>query len=210
MEQDLLAGLDALAHVLLARAAPVRFELASSAAEQREIFALRYATVVAEGWVAPSAYPDGLERDDYDASAMHIAGRQAGELVAAARLVFPKYGTRLPTEQEFELTVEPGGEVVDIGRAIVAKAYRSRDHTLFGALLSRCWLAIRKEGYGNLCGTASAERLARYRQFGLPLKIIGQPRPYWGEDRYPVCLKGNEFAAFANQFTGTEAGVPQP
>src|ERR1051326_4908005 len=169
-------GLDAVAQLLIARAAPVRFDVASSAAEQREVFVLRYATVVEEGWVSSAAYPDGLERDAFDESAVHIGGWQDAELVATARLVFPDRDRKLPTELEFELTVQPAGAVVDIGRAIVARSYRSKDHTLFGALLARCWLEIRTGGYANLCGTASGWRLERYRQFGLPLRIIGPPR----------------------------------
>jgi predicted GNAT family N-acyltransferase len=200
-EAELLEGLDALAHMLIARAAPVRFDVASSADEQLQIFALRYATVVEEGWVSPAAYPDGLERDAFDNSAVHVAGWQDAELVATARLVLPQKGRKLPTELDFELIVQPEGEVVDIGRAIVARDYRARDHTLFGALLSRCWLEIRKRGYMNLCGAASGWRLERYRQFGLPLRTIGPPRQYWGEERYPVFLEGREFASFARPFT---------
>ena len=196
-------GLDALAHLLISRAAPVHFDVASGEAEQRQIFALRYATVVEEGWVSPTAYPDGVERDAYDDSAVQIAGWQEGELIGAARLVFPQQRRKLPTEQEFELTVEPEDEVVDIGRAIVSRSYRSRDHTLFGALLARCWLEIRKYGYVNLCGTANGARLERYRQFGLPLRIIGPPRRYWGEERFPVFLEGREFASFARAFSLT-------
>jgi predicted GNAT family N-acyltransferase len=199
-------SLDALAHVLIARAAPVRFDVASSAAEQRQIFGLRYETVVEEGWVASTDYPDRLERDAFDDAAVHVAGWQDAELVATARLVFPEQGRKLPTELEFELTVQPQGAVVDIGRAIVSREYRSRDHTLFGGLLSRCWVEIRRRGYVNLCGTASGSRLERYRQFGLPLRIVGPPRHYWGEERYPVFLEGREFAAFAQLYAGQRAG----
>jgi predicted GNAT family N-acyltransferase len=201
-----LEGLDALAQMLIARAAPVRFVAASSAAEQRQIFALRYATVVEEGWASATEYPDGLERDAFDASAVHIGGWQDAELVASARLVFPEQGRKLPTELEFALTIEPEGEVVDIGRAIVAKAYRSSDHTLFGALLARCWLEIRERGYMDLCGAASGWRLERYRQFGLPLRIIGPSRQYWGDERFPVFLEGCEFATFAQPYTAARPG----
>ena len=206
-EKELLDGLDALAHLLIARAAPVRFEVTSSAAEQEQIFALRYATVVEEGWASSAAYPDGLERDAFDAAAVHIAGWQDSELVATARLVFPEQRRALPTEVDFQLTLEPKGAVVDIGRAIVAKAYRSSDHTLFGGLLSRCWLEIRQRGYANLCGAASGWRLERYRQFGLPLRTIGPARPYWGDERYPVFLEGLEFARFARRYPGLRSAA---
>ena len=94
------------------------------------------------------------------------------------------------------MSIEPVDGVVDIGRAIIVKDYRSAEHALFGALLGRCWLEIRARGYQNLCGAASGPRLEHCQQFGLPLRIVGPSRRYWGEDRYPVFLDGREFAEF--------------
>lgn len=188
--------LDGLANVLLVRAAPVQFERAASCAEQEAAYRLRFDTVVAEGWATAADFPDGLERDEFDGRAVHVLGRHGDRLVAVARLVFPEPGRPLPTEREFALRMEPANRVVDIGRAIIVKDYRSAEHTLFGALLARCWLEIRARGYQNLCGAASGPRLERYQKFGLPLRIVGKSRQYWGEDRYPVFLDGQEFAEF--------------
>jgi hypothetical protein len=126
-------------------------------------------------------------------------------MVAAARLVYPEPGRPLPTEQDFDLTMELADGVVDIGRAIIVKDYRSAEHTLFGALLARCWLEIHSRGYQNLCGAASGSRLEQYTQFGLPLRILGLSRRYWGEDRYPVFLEGHEFADFVRACGFTSA-----
>jgi hypothetical protein len=203
-----LEALDALANLLLARAAPVQFGPARSPAEQEAAYRLRFATVVEEGWAVATDFPDGLERDEFDDRALQVVGRDADRLIAMARLVFPEPARPLPTEQEFELTVHPGGSVVDIGRAIVVKEYRSAEHTLFGALLARCWLEIRARGYQDLCGAASGPRLERYQQFGLPLRILGPNRRYWGEERYPVFLDGQEFADFV-QARGLVSAVPR-
>jgi predicted GNAT family N-acyltransferase len=191
-----LDALDALANVLLLRATPVQFGPAESAAAREGAYRLRLATVVEEGWATAADFPDGLERDEFDGEAVHVLGQDRGRLIATARLVLPEPGRALPTERDFDLVVQPAGGVVDIGRAIVVKDYRSVEHTLFGALLARCWLEIRERGYQNLCGAASGPRLERYQQFGLPLRIVGPSRPYWGEDRYPVSLSGEEFADF--------------
>jgi hypothetical protein len=188
--------LDGLANVLLVRAAPVQFDRAASLAEQETAYRLRFDTVVAEGWATAADFPDGLERDEFDEGAVHVLGRHGDRLVAVARLVFPERGRPLPTEREFALSMEPADRVVDIGRAIIVKDYRSAEHTLFGALLACCWLEIRARGYQNLCGAASGPRLERYQQFGLPLRILGSMRRYWGEDRYPVFLDGQKFAEF--------------
>jgi hypothetical protein len=193
-----LDPLDALATVLLVRAAPVQFDRAASRAEQEAAYRLRYDTVVEEGWATAADYPDGLERDEFDERAVHVLGRLGDRLIAVARLAFPEPGRLLPTEREFELTMEPADGVVDIGRAIIVRHYRSAEHTLLGALLARCWLEIRARGFQNLCGAASGPRLERYQQFGLPLRILGPSRRYWGEDRYPVFLNGHEFADFVH------------
>jgi len=193
---DRLDALDALADTLLVRAAPVEFATTASPAEHQAVYRLRFATIVEEGWAAAADFPDGLERDEFDERAVHVVGRHDDGLVATARLVLPEPGQPLPTERDFELTMQPADGVVDIGRAIIVKDYRSAEHTLFGALLARCWLEIRARGYQNLCGAASGSRLERYKQFGLPLRILGSSRRYWGEDRYPVFLDGQEFADF--------------
>jgi N-acyl-L-homoserine lactone synthetase len=194
-----LCTLDALAKLLLTRAAPVQFDVAASHAEHEAAYRLRFDTVVEEGWATAADFSDGLERDAFDARAVQVLGRRDGRLIAVARLVLPEHGRALPTELEFELTMQPIDRVVDIGRAIIVKDYRSAEHTLFGALLARCWLEIRARGYQNLCGAASSRRLERYRQFGLPLRILGPSRRYWGEVRYPVFLDGEEFADFVQK-----------
>jgi predicted GNAT family N-acyltransferase len=203
-----LDALDALAQLLLARAAPAQFDVAASDDQQEAAYRLRFDTVVEEGWATPADYPDGLERDEFDAGAVHVLGRRDGRLIAVARLVFPAPGRPLPTELEFDLTMQPVGGVVDIGRAIIVKDYRSAEHVLFGGLLARCWLEIRARGFERLCGAASARRLERYQQFGLPLRILGPSRRYWAEDRHPVFLDGQEFAQFVQERGFTAAITP--
>ena len=195
------------------RAAPVQVDCAASRAEQEAVYRLRFATVVEEGWAPASDFPDGLERDEFDDRAVHVVGRHGDQLIAVARLVVP--GAWTTTSYRAGVRAErcsPAGRVVDIGRAIVAKDYRSAEHTLFGALLARCWLEIRARGYQHLCGAATGPRLERYQQFGLPLHILGPSRSYWGEDRYPVFLDGQEFADFvhARGFTSAMATDDAP
>src|SRR5207249_1131962 len=122
---------------------------AASPAEQEAVYRLRFDTVVEEGWATTEDFPAGLERDESDERAVHVLGRHGERLIAAARLVFPEPGRTLPTEREFDLTMQPADRVVDIGRAIIVKDYRSAEHTLFGALLARCWQEIRTRAYQN-------------------------------------------------------------
>ena len=189
-----LTQLDGVAHQLIACASPVRFTLAVSVAEREQVFRLRYATIVEEHWAAADNFPDGLEQDAYDDTAVHVVAWDGPVLAASARLVFPHAERRLPTEQEFDLMIPPVDRVVDIGRAIVAPPYRSGAHTVFAGLLARGWLEVRARGLQDLCGIASLARVERYREFGLTLHVLAPARPYWGEERVPLFLDGVEFA----------------
>jgi N-acyl-L-homoserine lactone synthetase len=191
---SVLAQLDELAHQLIARAAPIRFDVAASAPHREAVFQLRYATIVEEGWAAAADLPHGTEQDAYDATAVHVVGWDGQTLAATARLVFPDPQRPLPTEQEFSIIIDPPNRVVDIGRGIVAPEYRSATHTVFAGLLARAWLEVRSRGMRDLCGIATAARAERYRQFGLTLRVLGPPRQYWGEERLPLFLDGVEFA----------------
>ena len=193
-EASLLGRLDAMAGQLVARAAPIHFALARSPEERAAVFRLRFETVVKQGWTAQADMPEGLERDAYDDQAVLVAGWHGETLAATARLVFPDPSRPLPIEQEFELSSELPDSVVDLRRAIVAAPYRSRRHTVFAALLARCWLEVRGQGLHRVCGAATRAWLERYRQLGLPVRVLGPPQSYWGEERYPLFLDGLELA----------------
>ena len=55
----------------------------------------------------PEDYPGRLELDGRDDMAIHILGIDGDEAVATARLIFPEAGRLLPTEEAFELEIEP-------------------------------------------------------------------------------------------------------
>lgn len=205
-EAILLARLDDVARRLVSRAAPIRFELAFSPEQRAAVFRLRFETVVKQGWATATEFPEGLERDAYDDQAVLVAGWDSGTLAATARLVFPEASRPLPIEQEFGLEIEPRGGVVDLRRAIVTAPYRSRRHTVFVALLARCWLEVRSRGLHRVCGVATPAWLQRYRQLGLPVRVLGPARQYWGEERYPLFLDGMELGHVGLRGMAREAG----
>src|SRR4051812_45866490 len=102
-----LARADALATDVLARLAPLRYEVARTAAECEAAYRLRYRAIVERGWRTPADFPDGIERDAYDAEAIHILGWDGAVPIATLRLVCPVLGRQLPTEAAFDLIVEP-------------------------------------------------------------------------------------------------------
>ncbi len=188
--QEQLARIDHVAAALVRAAAPVRFVRATSDAERAEIYALRYRTVVAEGWVDAAALPDGLERDVHDEHAVHLVGRDGDMLAATARLVFPAATELFPTEEAFDVRLDDRGGVVDLGRGIVAPAYRGRGHVVFFALLAAVWLEARAAGFTRVCGTTAPSMLPHYRQMGFHVDVLGPSRVWWGETRLPILMDG--------------------
>src|SRR5438046_5273515 len=96
-QESALAQVDALALQFIALAAPIRFDVAHSPAELEAMYRLRYRIAIERGWATPTDLPDGLERDEYDDQALHIAGWDGPTLAATVRVVFPAVGRRLPT-----------------------------------------------------------------------------------------------------------------
>jgi N-acyl-L-homoserine lactone synthetase len=195
--EEQLHRIDRVAGAVVRARAPVQFARATTDAERAEVYALRYRTVVAEGWVAPAALPDGVERDAHDERAVHLVGRDGDVLAATARLVFPSATALLPTEEAFGVRLDDCAGVVDLGRGIVAPAYRGRGHLIFFALLAAVWLEARTAGFTRVCGTTAPAMLPHYRQMGFHVEVLGASRVWWGEERIPVLMDGTRASATA-------------
>lgn len=164
--------------------ADVQFGVAQDDAELEAVFRLRYETVIEKGWGRPEDFPDGLERDIYDERAIHIVGHTAdGVLVATGRVVLPASGLRLPTEDFFDLEIEPRQQVVDTGRGIVTHSHQR--HLVFLGLMSQSWVEMRARGFHEICGSMTKSMLRLYRLMDIPWTVLGDARLYWGEERFP-------------------------
>lgn len=190
MSPDGLTALDRLSERLLAGASELRVAVAATDAEREAAYRLRYEQVVAHGWADRDAQlTGGLERDAFDADALHVCAWDGGSLVGTLRLVLPVPGRPLPVEAAFGLELEPAGEVVEAGRLVIEPAYRGDPaHRAWGALFARGWLTLRARGFSVLGGAAAPVTVQRLRALGLPFEILGPARPHWGEDRHPVRL----------------------
>lgn len=186
--------IDSLAAEWAGAARPVEFRIAKPH-ELDGVFRLRYRTIVAEGWARPQDFPDGRERDRFDADAIHIVGVDGPALAGISRLILPRGHRPLPTEEAFELAIPVSTRLADLGRLIVAPDYRDRNHRIFAGLLGRAWLEGRSAGIDGIVGTASADVIERYDELGLRLAILGPPRRHWGQERFPVSLDVRATAA---------------
>ena len=182
-EAEQVGVLDALVERVL-RTYPYRFTLAETPAEREVAFRIRHDAVTSSGWPLPSGLPEGQERDGYDDAAVQVVGWDGPTPISTGRLVLPP--SALPTQDECGITVQPFGEVVEVGRMCVVSQYQSYRHAAFIALLSRLYLEMRSRGYAVACGLMSPRTRRLMRQLGLHLEELGEDRPYWGEPRAPV------------------------
>jgi GNAT superfamily N-acetyltransferase len=196
---------DELVSDLLARH-PLQFTVASDPDARREAFALRHAAVIANGWGPPS--PDGLDRDGFDDRAVILVGRFEDEVVATGRLVLPP--GPLPTEVECSIQVQPQGQVVDVGRMVVAPERRGWGRGSFAALLAALYVEMRRNGYAVATGMMAPDVRSVVRLLGLNVEVLGADRSSNGTLRAPV-----RFACDANEGSlltrwGDESRPPSP
>ena len=188
-----LATLDLLACRLVKSALPIRFRIANSLSDLEQVFRLRYQVVVEKGWAKPESFPDGIERDVYDNRALHILALDDGNLVGTSRLVFCQPGSRLPTEEAFNLVFEPREGVADIGRVCVVPSYRGQNWRIFSALLSQTWIEMSNRGCTRALAAIPPSIARVSMSWGLKLKVLGAPCNHWGRERYPVLIFPIEF-----------------
>ena len=177
-------SLDALAQRILTGSG-YRFTLADADASRDAAYRLRHEAVIDHGWSHDSdGCLDDRERDHHDVRAIQLLGWDGEHAIATGRLVLPP--GPLPTEEACGLIVEPRGQVVDVGRMTVERAYQGPGHPVFVALLARLYLEVRARGFDVACGMMSPRARALMRLLGLQIEMLGDDRLYWGEPRAPV------------------------
>jgi len=136
---------------------------------------LRYRHASEHGRQSVEGDRDRLERDAYETRALQICAWDGDPLVGTLRLVLPMPAKRLPVEEAFGLTVEPSGEVVDVGPPVLAAALAGdRARRLADGLLAQAWFETRPRGYLVMAASASSRLAERYRALGLDVEVIGR------------------------------------
>lgn len=187
-----VAQADALAAKLIERAKPIRFAVAQSPEDLQAVYRLRCRIVIERQWAKSEDVPDGLERDAYDARAVHVAAWDGNVLAGTSRLVLPLPGHPLPTEDAIGLEIVPRGGVADVGRICVAPGYRHASHRVLWGLLGRTWIEMRRRCLAYACCILSPAAARMYQSWGLQVIKLGPPRPYCGEERYPALVRPAE------------------
>ncbi|HEY8092326.1 MAG TPA: hypothetical protein VID93_01035 [Acidimicrobiales bacterium] len=176
-------ALDRLVERMVA-AGSIRFVVASDDREREVAYRLRHDAVVGQGWARPDELDSGREHDQFDPGAIQVIGWDGAEPVCTGRLVLPP--GPLPTEVACAISLEPPGQVVDVGRMVVAGSHQGTDHGVFVLLLGALYLEVRRRGFSVACGMMTAPVQALARQLGFRLEVLGPSRTYWHEPRQPV------------------------
>jgi hypothetical protein len=169
-----IGALDRLAEELAA-AAGLRLGVADSPAELIAAHRLRYRHASEHGTATAADDADGMQNDGYDHRALQICAWDDEVLVGTLRLVLPMPGKLLPAEEAFSVTVEPAGEVVDVGPPVIApELAREGAQRVADGLLPQAWFETRARGYLVMTGLASSRLVGRYRALGLDVELLGR------------------------------------
>jgi hypothetical protein len=201
-------ALDGLAERLLTRSG-YRFTVADGPDDRSTAYRIRATVSIEAGWAPPDAFPDGMERDEYDAAAVHILGWDGADPVCTGRLVFPP--GPLPTEVACGLPVEPGGQVVDVGRMAVLRSHQTFGHGVFLVLLCRLYAEARATAFDYACGMMATPARSLVDRLGLRLEQLGPERMHHGQLRAPVrfALASNVAPLVARWAGGDQGGGDQ-
>ena len=195
------AALDRLVARMVA-AGPLRFTVAETDDERDLAYRLRHDAVVSRG--------------------LGRAGR-AGRR-ARARRVRPRRGprprlgrtdrgvrrsascsrpARCPPRRRARLVVEPRGQVVDVGRMVVAPSHQDADHTTFVLLLGGLYLEVRRQGLRRRLRDDVGAGPGPVPAARLPAEVLGPDRTYWHEARAPVRFEvGRDAPGLVERWSG--------
>jgi N-acyl-L-homoserine lactone synthetase len=177
-------ALDRVAAMLLEQLAPLRFELARGPEDIEAAQRLRYECVVAEGWEPAERFPDGIERDEFDAAARHLLARDGEDVAGTARIVVPTGDGPGPIHRRFAPERGPGEWLPEVSRLVVAPTHRGGEgHPILAGLFARAWLEMRELGYDTAMGAATADLVDLFRNVGCQVTVIGDAKIHHGRER---------------------------
>lgn len=179
------ATLLTLGRWFIARAG-LRVQVATRADEVRSVLALRRRQVERAGWEPGARSTVSEEADDHDAAAVHLGAWDGPLLAGTARIILPEPGALLPTEEAFDLRIEPVGSVVECGRWVVDDAYRDAEHRVSMGLAGLACLEVVSRGYTVWAGTTTPDIVALWHGLGFAMEVLSAPRPVLGEQRVAV------------------------
>lgn len=191
---DGLARVDAIAALLVDRARPASYRIASSPGEVEVAQGLRARAMVEHGWARPGDITDGREQDADDARAVHILAMLTDEPIGTCRLIYPEESRLLPMERTPGATRLPR-EAVELGRMVVLRPVAREQRAVLAGLIGAAWLELRAHGHRRIGGRVSAPMLRLLRRLGFVVQVVGPSVKTFGEERFAILFEPNFEAA---------------
>lgn len=185
---------DALAREILGELAPLRFGEATDEDERTACFRLRYAAVREKDLADADRFPEGMERDGFDDTAVQLLGWDGDLPIATSRVLVPVAGRLLPIQEEFGLDLPDAGGIAEWGRLVVDPGYRGDGHSIILGLAAQGWMSLRARGYSRVIAATSGRLVALFEALGFAITVLGPPREYWREARFPILCDGGATA----------------
>ncbi len=135
-------------------------------------------------------YPEGIERDEFDEKAIHIAAyNRKGEIVGAVRLI-KNSELGFPTEKEFHLEKRmskvPHDKMAEISRFLTDS--KERGNMLMLELSKALYLYSRDHGIEHWIGCAESWFINKLNFFFGPIDMMGEPQFSFNAMNYPFTL----------------------
>ncbi|WP_201353268.1 acyl-homoserine-lactone synthase [Hydrogenimonas urashimensis] len=167
----------------------------------RKIYRLRYEVLCKEiKTLDKSHYPDGLEKDRYDAYADHFAVLdEKGEMVGCFRLIYRSpigFPTLNVMEMNDLLEEIPAEKLCEISRITVDRRYRSIQTAIkiFKLIMLNGCPLMKREGMEYLLCAVEGNFYRLLRIANVPFEIIGEPKKYLERYRYPALMSMEKLA----------------
>jgi hypothetical protein len=170
--------------------------------QRRAAYALRAEAAVEAGWLEPDELPDGLERDAADERAVQIVALAGGRVVGTLRVASD------PADVAAELLAHdvdlPVDGTVLAGRLVVARDWRARSREVTVGLYAEMVRVALEAGAVRGLSFVTESAVRWYRLAGIPLKLVGPPRPVTGVMRSPAVFDVEVLRAFLAHATPEE------
>ena len=172
--------------------------------ERAVAFRLRFEVYCQEcGYLDPTRYPDGLERDVFDDHAVHaLAFNGDKEVVGCVRLVLP-VPLGFPTQDYFDESafIDPT-RIGEVSRLIVTPSYRGASKSILLTLAVTLYQeSVRRGLRGWLC-TMFVPTWRLFRRMGIPFRLAGDLSVWPPESHNPVIPSSFDFAEAALYLKG--------
>lgn len=163
------------------------FEEAVTPEQKDEVFRIRYRVYCSEKrWLDEADYPDGREKDVFDAHSVHFLARtEEGRAVGTVRLIMPSQ-QGFPIERNFDLQDIPPHSATEASRLAVLAEQRGSKAAM--GLYRTAYNYAAEHGITCIYAVLEKKLLHTLQRIGYPFEELAEPKLYFGGYTLPARL----------------------